>query len=469
MPPASLPLETACHRGLSSWGMQCWMLWSLPTSTQHSGKQATPLPCLEPAPAAALCAELRRLAPAAGASALCKLLCSDCCAEQVVLEPPTRACPTCPAPPSLALLSAAACSGATPSQMHDMRSVAVNAPRLAFAGKLWLPGSLAAPANLPHRNFHWHQLSIQSNCACLAPALPSAAVKHGLHAHVRHQSPRLFTHITGRQPAGNRLLPCRLRARGQQTQQLTPKARRPYSNRSFPLPRNCLLCCCCCRFCGRVAGQAARRSGASAAEGAKRAAGGCLCSRKRRHHWRPHWQRQRRAASRQRCHHASGAAGCADAVRLWLPAHPGPQGGSECQLVATSACSSGCTLLPPQQLSQMRKSSTLLSNPFQHPCIGACGPCRFPSQVLSDVVESLMGAVYVDSRGDLDTTWAVAQVRRSQTALSLPSATIWAAASHAARLAFLLTQLLSTSPSFLLAAAAASGAHCRCRGCWTHW
>ncbi|KAL4418837.1 hypothetical protein ABPG77_001500 [Micractinium sp. CCAP 211/92] len=46
-------------------------------------------------------------------------------------------------------------SGASPSQMHDMRSVAVNASRLALA-----------------------------------------AVKHGLHTHLRHQSPRLFSHIT---------------------------------------------------------------------------------------------------------------------------------------------------------------------------------------------------------------------------------------------------------------------------------
>ena len=40
-----------------------------------------------------------------------------------------------------------------------------------------------------------------------------------------------------------------------------------------------------------------------------------------------------------------------------------------------------------------------------------CAAGRFCSQVLSDVVESLVGAVYVDSCGDLDTAWAVAQVR----------------------------------------------------------
>jgi hypothetical protein len=67
----------------------------------------------------------------------------------------------------------------------------------------------------------------------------------------------------------------------------------------------------------------------------------------------------------------------------------------------------------------MRKSSTLLSNPFDRPSNGACGACRFPSQVLSDVVESLVGAVYVDSRGDLDTAWAVAQVCCRHTALTV--------------------------------------------------
>lgn len=39
----------------------------------------------------------------------------------------------------------------------------------------------------------------------------------------------------------------------------------------------------------------------------------------------------------------------------------------------------------------------------------ACLPRCTALQVLSDVVESLIGAVYVDSRGDLDVTWRVAQ------------------------------------------------------------
>lgn len=37
-------------------------------------------------------------------------------------------------------------------------------------------------------------------------------------------------------------------------------------------------------------------------------------------------------------------------------------------------------------------------------------PPLLPFQVLSDVVESLVGAVYVDSCGDMDVVWAVAQV-----------------------------------------------------------
>lgn len=104
-------------------------------------------------------------------------------------------------------------SGASPSQMHDMRSVAVNASRLALAGERPAMHRLGSCGGC--QSAGW-QRSVQPGGACeprawLAPAghqtcaatcahpalLSHAAVKHGLHTHVRHQSPRLFSHITG--------------------------------------------------------------------------------------------------------------------------------------------------------------------------------------------------------------------------------------------------------------------------------
>lgn len=43
-----------------------------------------------------------------------------------------------------------------------------------------------------------------------------------------------------------------------------------------------------------------------------------------------------------------------------------------------------------------------------------------PAQVLSDVVESLIGAVYVDTAGDLDVAWSVTQVGNAQRSASAP-------------------------------------------------
>ena len=40
----------------------------------------------------------------------------------------------------------------------------------------------------------------------------------------------------------------------------------------------------------------------------------------------------------------------------------------------------------------------------------SCLPASARTQVLSDVLESLVGAVYVDTGGQLDTVWAVTQV-----------------------------------------------------------
>ena len=77
-------------------------------------------------------------------------------------------------------------------------------------------------------------------------------------------------------------------------------------------------------------------------------------------------------------------------------------------------------------------------------------PTSSPSsspQVLSDVVESLLGAVYVDTGGDLSAVWAVAQVR-------------WlVGARYRAELRKLRLNLtpLATQPGPLHSA------------CWTHW
>lgn len=107
----------------------------------------------------------------------------------------------------LLLYGAMSCSGATPSQMHDMRSVAVNASRLALAGAhstgptalrpfgrgLWLQQGTRQlqPAGLCIRVRHEPSVA-----TCISRYPFRAAVKHGLHTHVRHQSPRLFSHIT---------------------------------------------------------------------------------------------------------------------------------------------------------------------------------------------------------------------------------------------------------------------------------
>lgn len=104
-----------------------------------------------------------------------------------------------------------------------MRSVAVNASRLALAGEvsrqlrgaggqrgrgrgcaLYMQSKVTGVGSTLARTGH----RVLSAVAEPTPLHPSpfrrcaAAVKNGLHTHLRHQSPRLFTHITGKQQRG---------------------------------------------------------------------------------------------------------------------------------------------------------------------------------------------------------------------------------------------------------------------------
>ena len=209
--------------------MRCWMLWSQLTSTQHSGKQARPIRL---AWSHRSCCVLERcaaqLAPAAGASSLCnppRLLRWARPWPQHLPAPPALPFPASPghAPP--------ACSGATPSQMHDMRSVAVNASRLAFAGKgrtllaAWLKAIVFALLSM---NQHELEPAPALPRSCEArPACPRAPpVASPLHTHHRQAARR--------QPTGCACVPSSMPDSDQQHLGTV-------NSRPAPQPRNCLL------------------------------------------------------------------------------------------------------------------------------------------------------------------------------------------------------------------------------------
>jgi hypothetical protein len=243
------------------------------------------------------------------------------------------------------LLVAPCCSGASPSQMHDMRSVAVNATRLAFAGKPAdsKPSTACLALTAPNTSLQRSSMGSTPMCAISRHACSptsQVSVVTGLWcnaAEILHDS---LTHSCLQTLLGSGTIAFKRRWRCNRRRTPVPPVQTQLL--LLWLRQRCYL---------------AAHSGSTA----------------------PRPQRQ-------------AAYICFYHVGMHLTALPTGYSASCLPEEHTRGLAAGC-------------SATAYHAHFLFCC------WIQPSlQVLSDVVESLIGAVYVDSGGDMEVTWRVTQV-----------------------------------------------------------